>query len=1020
MYKTRKKITLIGLTIAIVLTISLPTNAIIANISFKKVISKNPNNIASNIIENAHNGFEKIKKRIINRVNQIKKHYQNAELKKVVKTCKVSAKKVSICRDVSRKFLPYLLLADENDHPSINITNVSAHPKYAYQNESINITCTVTSVTSELTIDIVNVSITGPFGFTPINTSMDNISTQYYYNNSYNINGTYVYYIWAKNISTGNTTTAGPFYFYAGNWPPEILELSASPMSQKPGGSVNITCKVTEEKDPYPLDNVSRVNISITVPDGARIQKEMIPMGATGEYYFQRRYDMEGTYKYYITVTDTEGNWNKSGVNEFYIENVTVQYVHVTDDPGDENHPSSVVFDEEGNMFLLYEGEGVFGDRDIYIMRSSQNGTEWTSLGCFVVDKNQSFPQLSLIPSTKRAFSTFETEENNSGYIYVYELPDVSDENSWPEDFGFFDYSVHGLDNFSKPDITYYNGEHGIDWVIGVIGDYGQLHSIPMLVNSQPGGYGIIVSPDEPLPYKCSNISISYNPFTRNITAVCEIKENKTSDIALINGWPEYNKPDDYWYINFTIQKLNLTSSCLHPSIAVNEDGIYIATEIENVNGDYDIVCYKSSDDGATWKSYNISNVLDVSEKYPVLYANESYLYCLYYSEPGNLYLAYSIDNGKTWDKLEEKVNDREGSVVNDYQTADIADPGHIVWTDKRNGDYDIWAAVKGKEKPPKKLPKLKILDFKLEKGGDTSVLNVINISVSNTGAMNATKVRLFITCECETKDGSVTKNIMENPEYIPIIKKGETKYTRVQWFTVNLRKWIRDYLVKKFLDRGEYPPPIEYVGITSITVYLGPCAEDPMNITSRTKSCSWEEIFGWNEAKISAEPAKRGEYFNVTIYSKDGGPVSNAWVIWPTPSLLSVFYKWFIKGSFSTSDLSTLTRIGMRKVGTAYMFTTFFKEILKAKIWKLPIKFRYKLILSLLSTLFHPRRVIKIAENGLLATTLLLASSSYITDGNGKVQLMAPSLAINIPRPLIVFSYEHKCLGIEMITVED
>jgi len=101
----------------------------------------------------------------------------------------------------------------EGDTIPPEITNITATPKRSEINEYINITC---DVTDNVGLSVVNVSITGPVGFDPINTSMTDGSS-YYYNQTYSIPGIYTYYIWAKDTS-GNTDTSSLYQFSIIRW----------------------------------------------------------------------------------------------------------------------------------------------------------------------------------------------------------------------------------------------------------------------------------------------------------------------------------------------------------------------------------------------------------------------------------------------------------------------------------------------------------------------------------------------------------------------------------------------------------------------------------------------------------------------------------------------------------------------------------------------------------------------------------------------------------------------------------
>jgi len=83
------------------------------------------------------------------------------------------------------------------------ITNVDALPDPQEIGGYVNITC---DVTDNVDVDVVNVSITGPGGFTPVNVTMTEGS--YYYNTTYTIVGTYTYFIWANDTSDNRKITS--------------------------------------------------------------------------------------------------------------------------------------------------------------------------------------------------------------------------------------------------------------------------------------------------------------------------------------------------------------------------------------------------------------------------------------------------------------------------------------------------------------------------------------------------------------------------------------------------------------------------------------------------------------------------------------------------------------------------------------------------------------------------------------------------------------------------------------------
>ncbi|GAI29134.1 unnamed protein product, partial [marine sediment metagenome] len=215
----------------------------------------------------------------------------------------------------------------DNDNPVI--TDVDAQPPPQIQGGYVNITCTVED---NIEVESVNVSITGPGGFDPVNTTMD--EGIYYYNARYTIAGSYNYFIWANDTS-GNANTSSIFTFDI--WditPPEIMDVLATPSSVPQGGDINITCTVTDNVE------VDMVNVSISGHVG--FDPVNVSMDEGG-YYYNRSYDIAGTYEYFIWVNDTIGNANTSITYFFVIEDTTPPEISnvtiTTSDPLDTDSP---------------------------------------------------------------------------------------------------------------------------------------------------------------------------------------------------------------------------------------------------------------------------------------------------------------------------------------------------------------------------------------------------------------------------------------------------------------------------------------------------------------------------------------------------------------------------------------------------------------------------------------------------------------------------------------------------------
>jgi hypothetical protein len=99
------------------------------------------------------------------------------------------------------------------------------------------------------------------------------------------------------------------------------------------------------------------------------------------------------------------------------------------------------------------------------------------------------------------------------------------------------------------------------------------------------------------------------------------------------------------------------------------------------------VKCARSSDEGDTWQIGTIG-----PGTFPAVFMSGSNAYCAY-SNGGNLYYTESKDSGATW-SAPAKINDVDGTVIEAENMIDIH-PAGIVFTDEREGDYDIyWVPV--------------------------------------------------------------------------------------------------------------------------------------------------------------------------------------------------------------------------------------------------------------------------------------------------------------------------------------
>ena len=449
----------------------------------------------------------------------------------------------------------------------------------------------------------------------------------------------------------------------------------------------------------------------------------------------------------------------------------------ISNESYDEYNPSLVTY--ENRVLIAYE---TLKDNEtkVYYKTSFDNFQSWSEAiyaNATFDGKtyNSTFPRFIKQSTSNECFGTFLTPDNSS-YIFEvsgYELNKIE----------LWDYTNITLNDgtyigdfydFKTPDLISYPN-YIISWIIGAIGkgefieEYNEYDCNDSLmffykdVDDPSSSRNIVFFPEVS---NCSNLSICLgenNAQIPMIYGVCEIKNNSSKDLLFFQGNPDIWGSENHLRKSILLSNENLT----HPKIFAKEKNIFIVAETSSKG----IVMFHSNNYGlnGSWVLKNITNnILELGSKpvYPDIYVNDSYVFCSFI-ESGNLTITASDDFGINW-KAPYKINSINGSVVEGYRYNDMANNHNFVWTDNRDGNFDIYFYVDYISKVD-----LELLDINI--AGDLQPLetkNLLQITVKNNGDEIAKNIKMNVSFSFIDGNDAYAENIFEIENLLP----GETK----------------------------------------------------------------------------------------------------------------------------------------------------------------------------------------------------------------------------------------------------
>jgi hypothetical protein len=498
--------------------------------------------------------------------------------------------------------------------------------------------------------------------------------------------------------------------------------------------------------------------------------------------------------------------------------------VVVTNTNGSESYPSIVMNGYAGMVAYEYNDGN---ESKIFLRNSNDYGQNWSG-EVQVIAKLQedpttpieiNSPSLCIKPLSNKGYGMFTSPLKNSAIFGYLEIRDITNINSFtPYAFDWTGLTYPGSPegvtydfwDFDAPKIITYKNTT-TPWIIALTGSTNfSVDGVGPCKDSPMFCFQDLIDPETYVTLTwyseiehCSNISISNDYGNKNVYGICEINNGSKQDLLFFKGNPRS------WYYGSELSNLTISteSSLTHPYINVIGDNIFVVADSDSDG----IVLLNSSDGGDSWNIKEVTKDIvppSADPNYPMIYSNGESLYCTYI-ESNNILMTSSTNNGQNWSDPMQ-LNSVNNSVVETHRFSDLLDDKHVLWTDNRNGNYDIYSillevpgvdltVVPGSVDIESEYKNVLLLNMK----------NWITFTIKNNGNIFVEKVIINVSYKCINESSKPT-NYKATLYYL---RPGEEESFRRPLFRLTLTEFFNAL--------------IDFAGIQNLTVTIDPKYKD-------------------------------------------------------------------------------------------------------------------------------------------------------------------------------------------------